>query len=225
MDYQQIDDFLAFVDGDIASAVAELKNVAEPSRKHLQKLVYTNVVNQFDFTVDQLLLDKSLEEPMLSEMLKKLDDPLSEGKVLRLISMSEKDATGYIRERVQDVLRNAILRERHSKKLRKLFEVFSPSENCDQPRVNPSTGSITAKFKRQIETIPSSIPGYADWLYCRRNAVVHGGRSAKMLSNDIIQVQKLYKCKLAANVRIKIGSIRNAVRFYREALAMLKAES
>ena len=225
MDYQQIDDFLAFVDRDIASAVAELKNVAERSRKHLQKLVYTNVVNRFDSSVDHLLLDNSLEEPMLSEMLEKLDAPLSEGKVLRLISMSEKDATGYMRERAHDVLRNGILRERHSKKLRKLFEVFSPSEDCNQPRVNPSTGSITAKFKPQIKTIPCSIPGYADWLYCRRNAVVHGGGSAKMLSNDITQVQKLYHCKLAANVKIKIGSITSAMRFYREALAMLKAES
>jgi len=225
MDYRQINDFLAFVDGDIASAVAELKIVAEPSRKHLQKLVYTNVVNRFDSTVDHLFLDNSLEEPMLSEMLEKLDDPLSEGKVLRLISMSEEDVSGYIRGRAQNVLRNGILRERHSKKLRKLFEVFSPSENCDQPRVNPSTGSITGKFKLQIKTIPCSIPGYADWLYCRRNALVHGGRNAKMLSNDITQVQKLYGCKLAANVRIKIGSIRNAVRFYREALAMLKAEN
>jgi len=222
MDYQQIDDFLAFVDGDITSALAELKNVTEPSRKHLQKLVYTNVVNRFDSTVDHLLLDNSLEEPMLSEMLKKLDDPLSEGKVLRLISMSEKDATGYIRERAQDVLRNSILRERHSKKLRKLFEAFSPSQDCNKPRVNPSTASITAEFKPQIKRIPCSIPGYADWLYCRRNAVVHGGGSAKMLSNDITQVLNLYKCKLAMNVKVKIGSITNAVKFYRQVLEMLR---
>jgi len=222
MNCQQIEDFLAFVDGDIASAVAELKNFAEPSRKHLQKLVYTNVVNRFDSTVDHLLLDNSLEKPVLLDLLDKLDKPLSEGNVLRLILMSEEDATGYIRARAQDVLRNGILRERHSKKLRKLFEAFSPSQDCNKPRVNPSTGSIAAEFKPQIRTIPCSIPGYADWLYCRRNAVVHGGGSAKMLSNDITQVLSLYKCKLAMNVKVKIGSITNAVKFYREVLEMLR---
>ena len=52
MIYKPIDDFVAFLDREVNSAVTELTKVAEASRKHLQKLVYTNVVDRFDSTID-----------------------------------------------------------------------------------------------------------------------------------------------------------------------------
>jgi hypothetical protein len=223
MNYQRLDEFLAFLDREVSSAVSELQNVAEQSRRHLQKLVYTNVSDRFDATVDHSLLDNALEEPLLSEILRELKDPLTEGEVFRLFTgpTTYKDR---LKERAETVMRNGILRERHSKKLKKLFEALARSEDCSIPRVNPATGAVTTKFKPQDSKIPCSISGYADWLYSRRNAIVHGGGQAKMLENDLIQLKKLYKCDAAKTLKLKIGSITNAVSFYRDVVSMLHNE-
>ncbi|PYJ64479.1 MAG: hypothetical protein DME76_19925 [Verrucomicrobia bacterium] len=47
MNVDAIDALLAFLDTEVSSAVTELGRVVEGSRKHLQKLVYTNVVDRF----------------------------------------------------------------------------------------------------------------------------------------------------------------------------------
>src|SRR5260370_38494563 len=57
MNLDAIDALLTFLDTEVSSAVTELGKVAEGSRKHLQKLVYTNVVDRFDPTIDHLLID------------------------------------------------------------------------------------------------------------------------------------------------------------------------
>ncbi len=222
MNYQRLDDFVAFLDREVSSAVGELEKVAEQSRRHLQKLVYTNIVDRFDGTVDHSLLDNALEEPLLSEILQELKDPLTEGEVLRLMT-EPNTCQDRLKDRAEGVMRNGILRERHSKKLRKLFEALAPSENCDIPRVNPATGDVTGRFKPQDSKIPCSLLGYADWLYSRRNAIVHGGGQAKILENDLNQLKKIYKCSAAKSLKLKIGSITNAVSFYRRLVELLKS--
>lgn len=223
MNYQRLDEFVTFLDREVSSAVAELQNVAEQSRRHLQKLVYTNVADRFDVTVDYSLLDNALEEPLLSEILQELKDPLSEEEVLRLMT-EPNSCKDRLKKRAEGVMRNGILRERHSRKLKKLFEALASSEDCCIPRVNPATGLVTGKFKPQDSKIPCSVLGYADWLYSRRNAIVHGGGQAKMLENDLNQLKKLYKCDAAKTLKLKIGSITNAVSFYRSVVRLLKPE-
>lgn len=93
------------------------------------------------------------------------------------------------------------------------FEVTSNFKSL--PRVNISTGAILDKIKPQSKKVPYSIAGYADWLYSRRNAIVHGSGTNKYLKNDLVQLEKLYKCAPPASFRIKIGTVEIAAEFYR----------
>jgi hypothetical protein len=121
-----------------------------------------------------------------------------------------------VRIKLQDTLRNTILRHRHSKKLEFLLKILTPLEGTNKiPRVNINTGEILDHITPQEPiTIPYSICGYADWLYIRRNAVVHGGGSPNLLKRDMEQIEKLYGCKPAKSVKLQIGSIENAATFY-----------
>ena len=115
-----------------------------------------------------------------------------------------------------------MLRERHSRKVKKVFEVLAPTENLIKPRVNINTGAIFESFKVQNKKIPSSILGCVDWLYSRRNAIVHGGGNVAMLQNDLKQLKDCFHCDAAKTVRLKIGSITNAVGFFRAIVKLLK---
>jgi len=220
MKLDAIDALLSFLDTEVSSAVTELGKVAEGSRKHLQKLVYTNVVDRFDAIIDHLLIDNVTVEPLLSESLAALKDAITEGEALKLLSPTSNLAE-HIRERCEGVLRNSVLRERHSRKVKKVFELLAPNENLVKPRVNPNNGAILAQFKIQNKKIPSSILGYVDWLYSRRNAIVHGGGKVAMLQNDLKQLKDCFQCDAAKKVKLQIGSIKNAVGFFRAMAKLL----
>ena len=223
MKLERLDEFSSFLEKEATSAIDELSKVAEKSRQHLQKLVYTNIVDRFDATIDHLLLENVTEEPLLSEALSQLKDNLSEGQILGLISKSESIGE-VVKEKTENVLRNGVLRNRHSAKLRKLFEAFRITEDFALPRVNPSTAAIVKKHKPQNKSIPCSILGYSDWLYSRRNAIVHGGGSVSMLQNDIDQLKRLYKCDASKTVRLKIGSLTNTVKYYQNLILLIKED-
>src|SRR5229473_2176268 len=112
----RIEEFEAFLDGEVSSATSELEDIEERSRKHLQKLVYTNLVDRFDSMVDHVLLDNAFNETLLGDALKILDDPLSEGETLRLFVDASKAKT-HVDNRIQETLRNTLLRSRHSQKV------------------------------------------------------------------------------------------------------------
>lgn len=170
--------------------------------------------------VDHALLDNATEEPLLSEALAKYTDPLPEGKLLKLLAMA--DTGEYIGQRAQDYLRESVLRRRHSQKLEKLLNLFCPDVNVvTKPRVNINTGKIANTFKPPDNKIPSSICGYADWLYSRRNSVVHGADSTKLLKNDVAKLQSIYKADPALTVKISIGSITTAAQFYHSVTHLL----
>lgn len=92
-------------------------------------------------------------------------------------------------------------------------------------RVNPSTGQIVEKFKVQKRTIPHSLCGYADWLYSRRNIVVHGGGTSEFLERDKIQIKKMYQCKVSTTSKISVASIRVAIQFYTDLFKLLRTNS
>lgn len=214
-------EFQKFISSEVTAATTELDGLTEASRKHLQKLVYTNLVDRFDVMIDKTILSNALHEKLLEDSLKKLDTPMTEADVLRLL-MNGKDIQQDVEERVQTVLRNNVLRNRHSLKLQKLFEVFGKEPNAyKKPRVNISTGKILQEFTPQNNKVPTSVCGYADWLYSRRNSIVHGGGAGNISVTDLQQLKKLYNADVVKNTRLKLSAITVASEFYLGVVKML----
>lgn len=217
MNTDAIKNFRAYVMRELQPATKELEKItSESSRKHLQKLVFTNVVNRFDSMIDHTLLDNSDHSNIVEDerISKQLGSPLTEAEFVRAV-LSGSELRDFAKARIKEALRNSMIRERHSKKLNALFSYFSPDERVwNEPRVNPSTGEILSSFSIQIETTPHSVCGFADWLYSRRNALVHGSGSSDLLKNDIDQIKKLFKCKTTKTFKIQLSSIKTAANFY-----------
>lgn len=154
---------------------------------------------------------------MFSQVLEKHNRPINESEIMTLILSDDMKAN--VMSKLKDTLGNTVLRERHSKKLGKLLKLLDfNGSDLDRPRVNPSTGHIFDKYKRQSKSIPASILGYCDWLYSRRNAIVHGGGNNQLSENDFHQLKKLYKVEPARRVRLSLPSVKNANNFYKDLL-------
>ncbi|NMH67032.1 hypothetical protein [Shewanella salipaludis] len=222
MNLQNVLDFEKFVKGEVKKATEELAGLQDGSRNHLQKLVYTNLVDRFDVMVDKTILDNALHERLLDDALKKLDSPVSEADVLKLL-MDGSNIHEVVESRVQNILRDGVLRGRHSNKVSKLFELIGLERNLwTKPRVNISTGKILGSFTPQNNKIPTSVCGYADWLYSRRNSIVHGGGSSKMLDNDIAQLKKLFKSDVAKTTRLSYSALGVTSEFYLGVVKLIK---
>lgn len=223
MDCTHFIEFARYVDDQILPATVDLENLADANRKHVQRLVFTNMVDRFDTTVDHSFLSNCRAAPLLESALSKLDKTVAEGQLYRLLLGGNWDAV--IDEQIQSAIRNSELRARHSRKLFSFLKAcgFADKESMS-PRVNPSTGVITKSFTQQNIAIPASIAGYADWLYSRRNAVVHGGKSNQLLSNDISQMEEQYKVKPAKTFKLSISSIRVAAKFYTQLAELVKKQ-
>ena len=221
MNRTAIHDFVKYADKEILPATGELENLGDQHRKHLQKLVYANLVNRFDVMVDNAILDNCRIGSLLEKAVKPMSETITEGHLLKLL-MDAKTIKQVITERLRQSLANSVLRERHSRKLSLLFEALSDDDKVwSNPRVNVSTGEIVDKFKVKNKSIPHSICGYADWLYSRRNALVHGAGFATMLENDVTQIKKIFQVEVSPTIKIKVGSIRNAANFYKQVAEML----
>lgn len=215
MNTTQIRDFTKFLDKELVPAIQDLEKLADANRKHVQKLVYTNLIDRFDYLVDKLILDNCREELLVSKAFEGTDRPVTESELMNLLLQSD-NLQSALDARLQDKIRLSVLRQRHS---RKLFTLLSLSDNIREfdkkPRVNPSTGDIVDSFRIQIKTTPHSICGYADWLYSRRNAIVHGAGASSFLDNDKKQIKKLYTVDVTKTFKISLSSIRTAVKFYK----------
>lgn len=213
--------FLNFCQNDIHSAIKELEKIkTENNRKHLQRLVYVNLINRFDYLVDKLLLWFAINNTSLrDEILKSIEqETISRKEVFEIFFMKDR-SYDLIIEKIKDLARNSLLRERHSKKLNKILSKCLEWKNIEKPRVN-NDGKIFEKTKKN-NTQPNSVLGYADWLYSRRNSVVHGdGKNYN--SNDYDYIVKQYHVKFPKNFRLQIASIKSAVNFYGSLLKKIK---
>lgn len=222
MNTSRIKDFSKFLSKELLPGVDDLEKLESKNRKHIQKLVYTNLVDRFDYLIDKILLDNCREEFLVAKAFSGDDQPVKESDLVKLL-LETADLQSALDIRLQDKLRFSALRQRHSRKLHLLLSL------CDgvvcfehKPRVNPSTGDIVDGFKIQIKTTPHSICGYADYLYSRRNAVVHGAGATRFLDGDRHQIKKLYKVNLTSGFRISIASIRNAARYYKAVCSLIE---
>jgi hypothetical protein len=216
-----IDNFLDFSSKDIASAILELEKITdENNRKHLQKLVYVNLVNRFDYLIDKLILWFCIYSSALrGEVLKSIEDEnISKREAFEMFFMREKSYDSVIDiEKIKDITRLHLLSRRHSIKLLKILKILN-FENIEKPRVN-SDGKIFETRKKH-KTIPNSILGYADWLYCRRNSIVHGD-GVNYSTKDKEYITKQYKVKLAKNFKLQLPSIKTAQTFYNDFLRLI----
>lgn len=222
MNYSHIYQFKEFLENELGPATKELENFqSDDSRKHIQKLVFTNLIDRLDYCIDNTLLDMLEEDNTFKdEVLNKHDQSMIERDMLRIIIAD--DPKSIVLSMLKDTLRGTELKKRHSLKLKKLLNIFEiTDQELHRPRVNPSTGHITEKFKVQNKKIPPSILGYSDWLYSRRNAIVHGGGKQDILENDVRQLEKLYNVKPAPKCKLTLASINSASQFYSDLMEIL----
>lgn len=211
--------FEKFATTEIIEAIKELEGIGtEENRKHLQRLVYVNLVNRFDSLVDSLLLQFSVQDGKFKD--KVLNETKEEAVFLKdvyeiLLADNPKLA---VEQRIEGVTRARFLSLRHSAKLRILLSncfVWIDSD-LNKPRVFTNNGSIFVDTKRlKPYKIPDSVIGYSDWLYSRRNALVHGDIK-KLADRDIEIMKKMFGVVPAASISLKISSIKSAARFYTE---------
>lgn len=215
-----IEDFSDFCSKDITSAIDELTGIkVVKNRKHLQKLVYVNLVNRFDSLVDKLILWLCINSQILrDEMLNTIKDQnISKKEVFELFLIGEKSYQ-LVLEKIQNIARLGILRGRHSSKILKILNTLK-IKDFDRPRVN-NDGKIFEKRKK-FKNIPNSIYGYADWLYCRRNSIVHGD-GINYTDQDRKNIIKQHKVELKKSFKLQLTSIKTAETFYNDFLKIIK---
>ena len=222
MKTERIKQFEKFVEKELLPSAGELEQLSDSKRKHVQKLVYTNLVDRFDFMVDKTILENCRDESLVEKAFQKNDQPVTESDLINLL-LNSSDLNNALDLRLQEKLRLSVLRDRHSRKLHTLLGICSDTGEFNKhPRINPSTGDIVDKFKIQIKTTPHSICGFADYLYSRRNAIIHGGAGSKFLENDAKQIKKYYGTTITKTYKISVSSIKIAAKFYVNVCELIK---
>ena len=224
MDTSALKDFLRYLEKEVDPAIKDIGNLTEKNRLHIQKLVYTNIVDRFDTMIDALIIDNCREEIFMDKSLADMSGNVTESDLVKILVHGE-NLQGALDIKLRNGLRNTVLRDRHSKKLTSVFNAFDPDiDPVNAQRVNLPTGKIHKKITPQKALkIPYSISGYADWLYSRRNSIVHGGGTNKFLERDREQIKKIYKKEIAKQFTIKLSSVKVTVAFYRDVAELLNA--
>jgi hypothetical protein len=215
METSRITEFKKYIDTQITPSITEIRGLNETSRKHVQKLVYTNLVDRFDVMVDTAILTNCRSEFVVEAISSSLTETVNEQYLLKLL-MDTDNVQEAIDERLRSTIRNTILRKRHSQKLLFLLKLFDKLEYSKlNPQVQVGSGNVVLKATKTKVNIPHSVCGYADWLYSRRNSIVHGASaSPKYLENDIKKLKEIYKYDCPKTINLKFGAIEQTVRFY-----------
>jgi hypothetical protein len=217
MNIDPIKELRRYIDKQINPSLDDIKGLGEASRKHVQKLVYTNLVDRFDVMVDHMVMENCRSESIFSSLSNHLNESISESYLINLL-MDSENIQDVIDERLKDVARTNILRKRHSQKLDFLLKSFDLSEYTKaKPQVQVGNGKIVQSAKPSTAKhvkVPNTVCAYADWLYARRNGVVHGSTGSKFLKNDLAQLKKLYKFDCPKTFRMQMGAITNSVNYY-----------
>ena len=217
MNIEPIKELRRYIEKQINPSLDDIAGLGESSRKHVQKLVYTNLVDRFDVMVDHMVMENCRTESIFSSLSNHLNDSISESYLINLL-MDSDNIQDVIDERLKDVARTNILRKRHSQKLDFLLKSFDLAEYTKaKPQVQVGNGKIVLSAKPSTAThvkVPNTVCSYADWLYARRNGVVHGSTGSKFLNNDIRMMKKLYNFECPKTFKMQIGAVKNAVNFY-----------
>ena len=220
-----IDKFEKFINSEIESAIKELLKIkTESNRKHLQRLVYVNLINRFDSLVDTLLLKFTLiESDFKKRVLNEIkEEPVYLKDVYDIIL--SKDPKASVEKRVENIVRVKFLNQRHSIKLRQLlyYGFGWKDTDMDRPRVFTNNGSLFNDVtRRDGAKTPDSVIGYADWLYSRRNSFVHHDK-LEITKVDADYIKRKFNIKVAGAISLKISSIKSASKYYLDLCGILK---
>lgn len=214
MNHVAADNFWKYVQNQIEPSVEDITRLDDSSRKHVQKLIYTNLIDRFDVMVDHLILDNCRSDFVIEAINSSLTETVNEAYLLQLL-MNAENVQDAIDEKLRNAIRNTVLRKRHSQKLQFALKLFEHIEFATKKlQVQPGNGNIVFSAQKTTVNVPQSVCGYADWLYARRNAVVHGAGSSRFLENDKVQLKKLYEYKCPDTFKLKIGAITSSIKFY-----------
>lgn len=215
-----INDFNKFIDTNIEPSIRELQNItSNTNRSHLQRLVYTNLVDRFDSLIDLLLIECASEKSAFNDkIMSSMKDTPIDKRYLFSILLSN-DIAEVVKEELEGIVKNGFLRKRHSLKLRTLlFDCFDFASNeIDKPRVN-ADGRIHSTYKQSTaakKKIPATIIGYADWVYSRRNTLVHNFGKLNLNQHDFDYIKSNFGTTPSKSVGIKIESITSLKKFYK----------
>jgi len=211
----EADRFVGYLNTELSRAAKEINELKENNRKHIQKLLYTNMVDRFDSLLDELIIENALSPQLLEMALSSFTKPAEYRQLVEYIldpSTVRDRVIGKIKSNLETKVRHA----GHAKKVKWLCDVYK--EDGLESRVDENEGKIRKKRSPSSEKIPTSIVGYADWLYVRRSAIVHGGGSIKIGQKDKLRLIESYGVKPATSVKISMSSIQNCITFYSELL-------
>jgi len=216
---KKINEFSNFLTKNIEPSISELETItSDLNRSHLQRLVYTNLVDRFDSLIDILLVEfASTNSDFQKKVIKTITDESVSKAYLFNVLLSD-NTKNKIMEDLESIVRNDFLKKRHADKLRTLLYdcIGFESREIDKPRVN-ADGRIHTSYTQSTpvkKKIPSTIIGYSDWLYIRRNTLVHNFGELALSEKDYTYIQTKYKTTPSRNVGIKLESITSVKTFY-----------
>lgn len=206
--------FSSYLEKDFKPAYEEISKISiQKNRVHIQKLLYISVLNRFDSAIDEFFCENPESEVLETTIRNSLSQPMSGYEIIAFIRGGE----AAISEKFQSIVKVELGRRKHVDKLSLMLKHlgFGDAE-LKRCRVNNASGSILDSYPAQ-KTHPVSILGYADWLYCRRNVLVHSTKS-----NFDAQLKKRFKetynVTLPDSIRLSISALKTVSKFYSDLL-------
>jgi rubrerythrin len=213
--------FNSYLDKDFKPAYEEVSKISiSKNRVHIQKILYVSLLNRFDSAIDEFFYENPEAEVLESTIKSSLGQPMSGYEMIAFIRGGEN----AIAEKFKSIVKVELGRKKHVAKLALMLKQlgFSDSE-LKKNRVNNASGSILDSYPTQ-KTHPVSILGYADWLYSRRNLLVHSAKST-----FDAQLKKRFKdsynVSLPDSIRLSIASLKTSSKFYSDLLAQCSTKT
>ena len=211
-------DFKKYLEKDFRPAYYEIGRLDDKNRIHIQKSLYISLLNRFDSTLDDFFKSNSnLEIDDRSATIKAdLEAPVT----TKMLKSTLKEGVGYLEDKRRVAFMGDAARRKHVDKARLMLKTIGFNDKgLNNNRVNNLTGGIFNSFETTSSNAPSSIIGFIDWLYCRRNVLVHSGGRSAFDKSVVDRFQKDYKVKLTT-IRISYGALSIADKFYSDLLKL-----
>lgn len=119
METNKIDEFLRYINKEILPATKDLENLDVKNRKHVQKLVYTNLVDRFDSLIDGLMLNNCRCDYLTAEATREMKQQITEAELIKLLMRSAD-----IQDAIDEKLKASI------SKLRSERSAFQKAREC-----------------------------------------------------------------------------------------------